>query len=229
MRALLLLCLLALPAWGQTALERGRAARKAFAKNPVPVPKEELNCFVPARMTGAACAAGFQLCFEGFAQGSCDGYGSEELKLRPEYEGEPEPTGLGPNGVRPGLPFRIEAGYAVDFVASMACDNVIMGYGVPTIAGQTPEQRAEAEKKAREEFQKMSRIEREKCVAKEKAKVDKDRVWQRCALLSVDACRREAFLECKGNTGARGLVRAAWGKPGDKPASETLKIEVLER
>jgi hypothetical protein len=229
LRAFLLLGVLALPAWGQNALERGRAARKAFAKNPIPIPKEERDCFVPERMSGASCAAGFQLCFEGIAQASCDGYGRETLTLRPEYEGEHAPNGFGVNGARPGMPLRFEAGYEPDFVASMACDMVSLGYGVLTTPGQTPEQRERAEKRAREEAEKLQAIEHEKCMTREKAKVDKDRLWQRCVLLSVDACRREAFLECKGNTQQRGLVRASWSQPKDKPASETLKIEVLER
>lgn len=210
-------------------MERGRAARKAFVKNPVPVPREEINCFVPQRMTGASCSAGFRLCFDGAGEGSCDGYGRKTVTLRPEYENEAPPTGMGTNGERPGMPLIFEAGYDPGFAASMACDNIAIGYGVTTFKGQTPEQRAEAEKKAREEFQKTMAIEREKCVAAERAKVDKDRQWQRCVLLSVDACRREAFLDCKGNSKQRGLVRASWGQPKARPPSETLKIEVLER
>lgn len=229
MRALVLLCVLAWPAWAQNALERGRAARKAFSKNPISVPGEEVDCFVPERLTGASCAKGFQLCFDGASQGSCDGYGRETVTLRPEYENEPAPTGVGMNGERPGMPLRIEAGYSLDLVTSMACDSLASGSSVQTFPGQTPEQRAAAEKKAREEHEKFMASEREKCRAREKAKLDKDRVWQRCVLLTIDACRREAFLECKGNTGQRGLVRASWALPRDTPASDTLKLEVLER
>lgn len=208
------------------ALSRGAAARSL---TPIPVPVDEANrCFVPQRMSGQRCAEGFRLCRDVMGHGSCDGYGQETVTLRVEYEGEPEPTSSGPNGLRPGMPLSFEAGYSLE-LESMSCHASMRVYGVMMRPGATLEERAVAEERARLAAKKENDEVVAKCVEEARVRLAKNRRWQRCTLLSVDACRREAFLDCKGNSGERGLVRASWSRPGDAPASETMKIKVLSR
>ncbi len=207
---------------------RGEAARALAAKQgAIPVPVDEAaRCFVPQRMTGERCAAGFRLCREAASQGSCSGYEEETVTLRVEYEGEPEPTSLGPNGARPGMPVSVEAGYSLEFEA-MQCQTSTFGFGVVSRPGATPEERAADQARAHASAKQQHDKVVAQCVAEARVRLAKTRRWQRCTLLSVDACRREAFLDCRGNTGQRGLVRAWWSRPADVPASQTMKVHVL--
>ena len=126
MRALTLMTVLAGLSFAQDAgvddvLLRAHAARDEAAKRgPLRVPERD-GCFAPKGITGASCAKGFRLCREGISQGSCDGYGRENVTLRPEYEGEPAPTSIGVNGYRPGLPFFHEEGPDVELLIAMSC------------------------------------------------------------------------------------------------------------
>lgn len=228
----MLLLFVSMPSLAADVMARAEAAKKAAAKRgPIPVPEEpkpDEQCFVPAHLEGAQCAEGFKLCVEGFAHGMCDGYGSSTSNITVAYDGEPEVTD-GVLGEPTGMPFLHEAGDSVEVGVSMACSINTFGVGVVGRVGETPEERAAAVAKAEAEAAEWARKEYEKCAARETRRINKERRWQRCQLLSVDACRREAFLSCKGNTGERGLVRASWSRPQDKPANATMKLQVLAK
>ena len=239
MRVLMVMLILVGPAFAQDAgvddvLQRARAARDDAAKRgPLRVPDDEAGCFKPKGLTGAACAKGFRLCRETIRQGSCDGYGREDSTLRPEYEGEPAPTSIGVNGFRPGLPFFHEEGPDLEMLIAVSCGlGATLSVSAPVPAGETPaeaRQREAAAQRQRDAEATRVKQERARCEAAQRAQFAKERKWQRCELLSLDACAAEAFLSCRGNHGQRGLVRATWSRSSRKPASDTLKLEVLER
>lgn len=228
-----LVLFVSMPSLAADVWARAEAAKLASARRgPVPVPEEPKGdeaCFVPAHLEGAQCAAGFKLCRDEVGRGMCDGYSVSTVTLRVQYDGEPEATSLGVDGARPGMPYAHEAGDDLELGVSMACAMNDFGYGVLSRPGETAEERAAAVERAKAAAIEQHRREYEKCAAREAKRVNAARRWQRCELLSVDACRREAFLSCKGNTGQRGLVRASWGRPKDKPASETMKVQVLAK
>lgn len=231
MRALLVVTVLSLPAFADDVASRAEAAKQAAGKRgAIPVVEAEAGrgCFVPKFLDGEKCAEGLRLCVEWEGQGSCDGYSRTTTTLRVEYENEPPPRVYGAFGARPGMPYAYEAGYSVELEIAMSCD-VGSGVAVVTRAGLTPEAQAAEEARAKAEAKKRQEEARARCEKAARARVEKDREWQRCELLAVDACRREAFLRCRGNALQRGLVRASWSRPKDAPASETLKVQVLPK
>lgn len=232
MRYVLLLTVFSVSAFADDVLVRAEAAKvTARKRGPIPVPDEASNerCFVPKFLEGAKCAEGFKLCRDGEGVGSCDGYGRMTVTLRPEFDGEPEPTGFGVNGARPGLPYSHEEGPSSEVEAAMECSSMGAGYGVISRVGETPEEAAARREAAHRQFVDSEQKRIARCEAEVKKRVARERKWQRCELLTVDACRGEAFLQCTGNTKERGLLRASWTRPKDRPASETLKVQVLRR
>lgn len=226
MRLALLLTVLSVSAFADDVLERGKAAQvTAKKRGAIPVPDDESTerCFVPKFLDGAACAEGFRLCVDGASQGSCSGYGFSTRTLRPEFDGEPSSTGS-----LIGIPYSHDEGPSAEVEASMECSGVGAGFAVMKVAGESPEQTAARRAAAQKEFEDSEQKRIAKCEADVKKRVEKQRKWQTCELLSVDACRGEAFLQCKGNAKERGLIRASWTRPKDKPASETLKIRALK-
>lgn len=245
MPALLRVSTVVLPAlvvsWAATSraddgvLERAQAAQaQAKARGPLRVPTGEgaPECFVPKHLDGAACAKGLQLCRVAMSSGSCDGWGHETVSLLVRYEGEPAATMLGVNGDQGGMPFFEEAGPDLEY-ERLQCG--AQGFGVGKLAAPanaTEEQRAAIEalnQKAVEDAERAMEKERATCVRQAEAEVKRQRKWQRCELLSVDACRREAFLACRGNVGQRGLLRATWSRPKDRPANETLTVRAVPK
>jgi hypothetical protein len=138
------------------------------------------------------------------------------------------PTGIGNPG---GLPFFEEAGPDLSFERSLCA-----GSGGPGVTLRAPDAGdAEAasidalNKKNAEAAARAQEKERAACLRRVEAQAKKARKWQRCELLSLDACRREAFLECRGNVGPRGLLRATWSRPKDRPAGETLTVRAVPK
>lgn len=230
--ALLALCLLAVSAFAEPpVLTRAKAARAEAAKRgAIVVPAAVNGCLAPAQLKGARCAEGLQLCREEFGEGSCDGYSTTKVSLHVAYEGEPAPRSIGVNGERPGIPLSLEAGHSLELAGIGCPDPVPVTSGVGSAPGVSEAERAAAVERARradEEANRKSKAQTERCVTAQRAALEKERRWYRCSLLSVDACSREAFLDCVGNTGPRGLVRARWSHPKDASAAETIKLEPL--
>lgn len=220
MRFVLVLAVLSGAAFAQDALS------KAKKRGPIPVPAAESGreCFVPKFLEGEKCAEGFQLCVETEGVGSCSGYGRTTKTLHVEYADEP--TGTKPSV---GMPYSHEAGYDEEVELSMTCRASQIGFGVALPSGLSDEARAAEKARLEAKAEKAAALEVARCEKEARARLARERKWQRCELLSVDACRREAFLQCKGNTDKRGLIRASWSQPKDKPASETVKLQVLSR
>lgn len=217
-------------------LARAQAAQaQAKARGPLRVPTGENapECFVPKNLDGASCAKGLRLCRVAMGTGSCDGWSSDSVALVVEYEGEPAATQLGVNGDRGGMPFFEEAGPDLEY-ERLQCGAVAMGGGgrLGVRADASDEQKAAVEALNRKNAEAVER-ENEKakaaCLRRAEAEAKRQRKWQRCELLSLDACRREAFLECRGNVGQRGLLRATWSRPKDRPANETLTVRAVAK
>lgn len=245
MPALLRVSTVVLPAlvvsWASTSraddgvLERAQAAQaQAKARGPLRVPTGEgaPECFVPKHLDGAACAKGLQLCRAAMSSGSCDGWSNETISLLVRYEGEPDATQLGVNGDQGGMPFFEEAGPDLEF-ERMQCGAVAIGGGrLGVRADASEEQKAAIEalnRKNAEAAERENEQAKAACLRRADAEVKRQRKWQRCELLSVDACRREAFLQCRGNVGQRGLLRATWSRPKDRPANETLTVRAVPK
>lgn len=227
------LWLSSLAARADDPLTRGQQAR-ALAKKRGVIPVPEQDCFVPQQLTGQSCAEGLRLCVHTAASASCDGYASERRVLFVEYADEAPQLGQPASSVSelPGLPLFFEAGADPELESDNACQwtlgVALTSVGVSGDATDEEKARAAAEQqRLRERAQREDERRREACRAEARARVEKERRWHRCELLSVDACRREAFLSCKGNSGVRGLVRATWSRPRDGFALDTVKLQRL--
>ncbi|MGV3620376.1 MAG: hypothetical protein ACO1OB_06150 [Archangium sp.] len=233
MRIVLLLAVFSVTAFGQDVNTRGKAAQAAAKKRgPIPVPDDDATeqCFVPKFLEGETCAEGFKLCKSGLGHASCTGYGSSTTTLQPVFEGEPSPpiTDV-ETGEVAGIPYFHEAGSSVDVEVDTECSLMGSGFGVIRGAGESDQTYAARREQAQKEFEAGEKVRFAKCKADVQKRIEKERSWQRCELLSVDACRGEAFLQCTGNVDERGLVRAWWTRSKNKPASETLKVQVLRK
>jgi hypothetical protein len=127
------------------------------------------------------------------------------------------------------MPYLHEAGFSEELEVDSACRGAAFGFGVVSRPGATPEEQAAERARAEADAKKVALAEQERCAKEVHARIAKERRWQRCEVLAVDACRHEAFLQCTGNELQRGLIRASWQRPKDGPASETLKVQVLAK